>query len=159
MSKSAMNLVYRRRLWMHRFGIFLSFCAMAVGILFLAWILVTLIIKGAGGLSFSLFTLSTPAPGSEGGGLANAIVGSLLMVGLSTLIGTPIGVMAGIYLGGNRYHLFFASIADFQDTEPAQREVAIQQAQKRYVALLEAKCVETPWNWFNFYDFWASETP
>lgn len=98
MSKSAMNPVYRRRLWMHRFGIFLSFCAMAVGILFLAWILVTLIIKGASGLSFSLFTLSTPAPGSEGGGLANAIVGSLLMVGLSTLIGTPIGVMAGIYL-------------------------------------------------------------
>ena len=98
MSKSAMNPVYRRRLWMHRFGIFLSFCAMAVGILFLAWILVTLIIKGASGLSFSLFTLSTPAPGSEGGGLANAIVGSLLMVGLSTLLGTPIGVMAGIYL-------------------------------------------------------------
>ena len=98
MSKSTMNPVYRRRLWMHRFGIVLSFCAMAVGILFLAWILVTLIIKGASGLSFSLFTLSTPAPGSEGGGLANAIVGSLLMVGLSTLIGTPIGVMAGIYL-------------------------------------------------------------
>ena len=98
MSKSTMNPVYRRRLWMHRFGIVLSFCAMAVGILFLAWILVTLVIKGASGLSFSLFTLSTPAPGSEGGGLANAIVGSLLMVGLSTLIGTPIGVMAGIYL-------------------------------------------------------------
>ncbi len=98
MSKSAMNPVYRRRLWMHRFGIFLSFCAMAVGVLFLAWILVTLIIKGAAAISFSLFTLSTPAPGSEGGGLANAIVGSLLMVGLSTLIGTPIGVMAGIYL-------------------------------------------------------------
>ena len=78
---------------------------------------------------------------------------------LAALLRAPVVFMAGIYLGGNRYHLFFASIADFQDTEPAQREVAIQQAQKRYVALLEAKCVETPWNWFNFYDFWASETP
>jgi len=78
---------------------------------------------------------------------------------LAALLRAPVVFMAGIYLGANRYHLFFASIADFQDTAPAQREAAIQQAQQRYVALLEAKCIETPWNWFNFYDFWASEIP
>ena len=65
--------------------------------------------------------------------------------------------MAGIYLGGNRYHLFFEHIADFQDIDAAQRTDAIGKAQQRYVDLLKTKCVETPWNWFNFYDFWANE--
>jgi phosphate transport system permease protein len=64
----------------------------------LAWILVTLIIKGFGALSINMFTQTTPAPGSEGGGLMNAIVGSLMIVGLSTAISTPIGILAGIYL-------------------------------------------------------------
>jgi phosphate transport system permease protein len=45
-----------------------------------------------------MFTQSTPAPGTEGGGLANAIVGSLLMVGFATLVSTPIGILAGVYL-------------------------------------------------------------
>jgi phosphate transport system permease protein len=54
--------------------------------------------QGFGALSINLFTQTTPAPGSEGGGLANAIVGSLMIVGLSTLISTPIGILAGIYL-------------------------------------------------------------
>ncbi|MGV3743099.1 MAG: phosphate ABC transporter permease PstA [Burkholderiaceae bacterium] len=94
----AMNPVYRRRLMKHRVGIALSFAAMIVGIGFLAWILFTLLIKGAGALSIAMFTETTPAPGSEGGGLMNAIVGSLLMVGASTLISTPIGILAGMYL-------------------------------------------------------------
>ena len=93
-----MNPVYRRRLWMHRVGIVLSIFAMAVGLFFLAWILFTLLSKGFGALSLSMFTENTPAPGSEGGGLINAIVGSLLMVGFATLISTPIGILAGIYL-------------------------------------------------------------
>ena len=93
-----MNPVYRRRLWMHRVGILLSFFAMAVGIFFLMWILFTLVVKGFGALSFALFTETTPAPGSEGGGLMNAIVGSLMIVGASVLISTPIGILAGIYL-------------------------------------------------------------
>ncbi|MDQ9170896.1 phosphate ABC transporter permease PstA [Oxalobacteraceae bacterium R-40] len=93
-----MNPVYRRRLLKHRVGISLSFVAMTVGLGFLAWILFTLLIKGAGALSLAVFTETTPAPGSDGGGLMNAIVGSLLMVGASTLISTPIGILAGIYL-------------------------------------------------------------
>ena len=79
-----MNPVYRKRLRMHRVGIALSVLAMSVGLLALCWILSTLLIKGFGALSFAMFTQSTPAPGSEGGGLANAIVGSAMIVGLST---------------------------------------------------------------------------
>jgi phosphate transport system permease protein len=57
-----------------------------------------LLIKGFSAIDFSIFTQSTPAPGSEDGGLANAIVGSLLLVGTCTLVSTPIGVLAGLYL-------------------------------------------------------------
>jgi phosphate transport system permease protein len=53
---------------------------------------------GIGGMSWTLFTASTPAPNTPGGGLANAIVGSLIMVGLATLVGTPLGVLAGVFL-------------------------------------------------------------
>jgi phosphate transport system permease protein len=93
-----MNPVYRRRLWVHRFGIALSVFAMAIGLFFLGWILATLLLKGFGALSIAMFTQNTPAPGSAGGGLLNAIVGSLLMVGFAGLISTPIGILAGIYL-------------------------------------------------------------
>jgi predicted LPLAT superfamily acyltransferase len=78
---------------------------------------------------------------------------------LAALLRAPVVFMAGVYLGGNRYHLFFAPIADFQHTAPVDREIATQDAQRRYVALLEAQCREAPWNWFNFYDFWHRETP
>ncbi|WP_332855357.1 phosphate ABC transporter permease PstA [Duganella sp. S19_KUP01_CR8] len=94
----AINPVYRKRLLTHRIGIALSVAAMSIGLLVLAWILVTLVVKGFGALSVHLFTQTTPAPGSEGGGLANAIVGSLMIVGLATAISTPIGILAGIYL-------------------------------------------------------------
>lgn len=92
------NPVYRRRLLAHRAGIVLSVGAMVIGLAFLAWILWTLLANGLGALSTSMFSGDTPAPGGEGGGLRNAIVGSLLMVGLSTLVSTPIGILAGIYL-------------------------------------------------------------
>jgi phosphate transport system permease protein len=95
---NTMNPVYRKRLLKHRIGIFLSILAMSIGLVALLWILATLVTKGMGGLSLAIFTESTPAPGSEGGGLANAIVGSLMIVGLSTLASTPIGILAGIYL-------------------------------------------------------------
>ena len=93
-----MNSVYRRRLLMHKVGITLSFMAMAVGLLVLIWILATLLIKGMGALSLDLVTQTTPAPGNDGGGLLNAMVGSLMMVGTATLVSTPIGILAGIYL-------------------------------------------------------------
>jgi phosphate transport system permease protein len=71
---------------------------MAIGIVFLSWILGVLLLKGLGAINIAMFTESTPAPGNDGGGLINAIVGSLLMVGLGTAVSTPIGILAGIYL-------------------------------------------------------------
>jgi phosphate transport system permease protein len=108
-----MNPVYRKRLWMHRIGIALSFLAMAIGIAFLMWILFTLFIKGAGALSLAMFTETTPAPGSEGGGLLNAIVGSLMMVGAATLISTPVGILAGVYLAEYGEESRFAQVTRF----------------------------------------------
>ncbi len=92
------NPIYRRRLFWHRIGIFLSVMAMAIGLASLLWILTVLVINGFGAVDLDMFTHTTPAPGSEGGGLMNAIVGSLLMVGVATLISTPIGIFAGVYL-------------------------------------------------------------
>ena len=91
MIHAANNPVYRRRLLRHRIGIALSVLAMGIGLAVLLWILATLLIKGVGGLSLAMFTHDTLAPGSAGGGLRNAIVGTLMMVGLSTLVSTPIG--------------------------------------------------------------------
>ncbi|MFL6672973.1 MAG: phosphate ABC transporter permease PstA [Massilia sp.] len=99
MSGNPSNPVYRRRLLGHRIGIALSVLAMAIGLAFLLWILATLLIKGFGAVSPAMFTHDTPAPGSDGGGgLRNAIAGTLLMVGLSTLVSTPVGILAGMYL-------------------------------------------------------------
>jgi phosphate transport system permease protein len=109
----AINRVYRKRLLAHRVGIFLSVAAMSVGLVFLLWILSTLAIKGFGALSVSLFTQTTPAPGSEGGGLMNAIVGSVMIVGLSTAISTPIGILAGIYLAEYGEENRFAQVTRF----------------------------------------------
>ena len=76
----------------------LSLAAMAFGLFWLAWILFETIRLGIGGITLSVFTQMTPPPQAETGGLANAIFGSLVMVGLATAVGTPIGVMCGIYL-------------------------------------------------------------
>jgi len=108
-----MNPVYRKRLWVHRIGIALSISAMAVGLFFLAWILFTLLIKGFGAISFAMFTETTPAPGNEGGGLMNAIIGSLLMVGFATLISTPVGILAGIYLAEYGEESWLAQLTRF----------------------------------------------
>ncbi len=90
--------LYKQRLWKNRIGIALSMVAMALGLFVLLWILAVLFKNGIRAIDWNMFTQSTPAPGSEGGGLANAIVGSLMMVGLATLVSTPIGILAGIYL-------------------------------------------------------------
>jgi phosphate transport system permease protein len=92
------NPIYRRRLIQHRIGIMLSISAMALGISALLWILAVLIINGFGAIDIDIFTHTTPAPGSDGGGLLNPIIGSLMMVGFATLISTPIGIFAGMYL-------------------------------------------------------------
>ncbi|HXN15773.1 MAG TPA: phosphate ABC transporter permease PstA [Usitatibacter sp.] len=74
-----------------------SSLALAFGLFWLVWIVIVLLYEGAAALRPSLFILMTPPPGADGG-LANAIVGSILMAGAGTLIGTPIGILAGTYL-------------------------------------------------------------
>ncbi|MDB5902779.1 MAG: phosphate transporter permease PtsA, partial [Betaproteobacteria bacterium] len=91
-----MNLRSRRKL-VNRVALALSLVAMAFGLFWLLWILFEVVRLGAGGLTLDLFTKMTPPPGSEGG-LLNAIAGSLIMVGAASLIATPIGMLAGIYL-------------------------------------------------------------
>jgi len=91
------SALYRKRVRTNRVALMLSMMAMILGMSFLAWILVVLLYKGFGALSLSLFTQPTPAPGSDGG-LFNAILGSVMMVGMSTFVATPIGILAGIYL-------------------------------------------------------------
>ncbi|MGV0998120.1 MAG: phosphate ABC transporter permease PstA [Fluviibacter sp.] len=93
-----MDSRYQRRKFVNGLSTALSGIAVTIGVMGLVWILATLFIKGVPAMDWAFFTESTPAPGSEGGGMANAIVGSLLIVGLTTLVSTPIGILAGIYL-------------------------------------------------------------
>ncbi|GAB3355199.1 MULTISPECIES: phosphate ABC transporter permease PstA [Giesbergeria] len=88
---------YNRRKRVNQIALTLSLGAMAFGVFWLIWILWETIRLGVGGLSVALFTEMTPPP-NEAGGISNAIYGSFVMVALSTLVGTPIGIMAGIYL-------------------------------------------------------------
>ncbi|WP_423678809.1 MULTISPECIES: phosphate ABC transporter permease PstA [unclassified Undibacterium] len=112
-AQAAQNPVYRRRLLVHRLGITLSSIAMVFGVFFLMWILFTLLIKGFSAINLPMFIESTPAPGSDGGGLMNAIVGSFLMVGSATLISTPIGILAGIYLAEYGDKSWFGGLTRF----------------------------------------------
>lgn len=90
--------LYNRRRRANAQGLILSMAAMALGLAVLLWILFVLLSNGLAAVDWNMFTKDTPAPGSEGGGLRNAIVGSLMMVGLSVLVSTPVGILAGIYL-------------------------------------------------------------
>jgi phosphate transport system permease protein len=105
--------LYAKRKRNNWIGLALSMGAMALGMVFLLWILSILFIKGFSAIDLNMFTQSTPAPGSDGGGLANAIVGSLLIVSSCTLISTPIGVMAGIYLSEYGAKSKIASVTRF----------------------------------------------
>jgi phosphate transport system permease protein len=97
LSKTGSPVFARRRI-VNRVALTLSLAAMAFGLFWLIWILVTTVSLGFAGLTAHTFTAMTPSPNTDGGGLANAIVGSLMMVVLATMVGTPIGVLAGIYL-------------------------------------------------------------
>ena len=89
---------HARRKRVNAVALALSLAAMAFGIFWLLWILFETVLLGIGGLNLATFTEMTPPPQAEIGGLANAIFGSAAMVSLATLIGTPIGILAGIYL-------------------------------------------------------------
>ena len=90
--------MHLKRKRMNVVALALSLAAMSFGLFWLAWILFETIRLGVGGIALSVFTEMTPPPQAETGGLANAIFGSLVMVGLATALGTPIGIMCGIYL-------------------------------------------------------------
>ena len=89
--------LHRRRRHVNTVMLTISGFALAFGLCALGWILVTLIGEGIGAIRWSLFTQNTPPPGADGG-IANAIFGSLLMAGVGTAIGTPVGILAGTYL-------------------------------------------------------------
>ncbi len=111
-----MNLnqsIYRRRKLTSLVGLALSLTAMAIGLFVLTWIMVILFVNGFAALDISLFTQSTPAPGSEGGGLANAIVGSLMIIGAAVFFSAPIGVFAGVYLAEYGEHSKTAELTRF----------------------------------------------
>ncbi|ADD75201.1 phosphate transport system permease protein [Pantoea sp. PA1] len=82
----------------NKIALTMSLLTMAFGLFWLVWILFTTVSRGIDGLSWSLFTESTPPPNTAGGGLANALAGSGLLIFWSTFFGTPLGIMAGVYL-------------------------------------------------------------
>lgn len=92
------NRVYRARQRKNVLMLAISALALAFGLFWLAWIIFTLLYEGGAALvRVALYTQMTPPPGADGG-LANAIAGSLVMVGVGTLLGTPVGILAGTYL-------------------------------------------------------------
>ena len=106
-----MNLLLTRKL-ANRIALSLAMLAVSFGLFWLFWILWTIVDLGFASLSLKLFTQMTPAPGSEGG-LLNAIVGSLLLVSLGTLLGTPIGILAGVYLAEYGQHTWLGHATSF----------------------------------------------
>ena len=109
---NALNLGRIRKL-KNGLALTIAMIAMLFGLFWLIWILATTVELGVASFSWRLFTEMTPPPGSEGGGLANAIAGSMIMISLATLIGTPIGVFAGIYLAEYGKHTWLGHTTRF----------------------------------------------
>jgi len=108
-----MELRQKRKL-INNLALSLSLAAMAFGLFWLAWILFTTIELGIAGVSLDLFTRMTPPPGaSEPGGLLNAIAGSVIMVALATAVGTPVGILAGVYLAEYGRHTWLGHATRF----------------------------------------------
>jgi predicted LPLAT superfamily acyltransferase len=76
---------------------------------------------------------------------------------LAAMLRRPVIFMTGLYHGANRYELRFAPLADFRHADAANRDALIDAALRRYVETLEALCREAPYNWFNFFAFWAAD--
>jgi len=104
---------YRRRKAVNAFHLTAAVLTTLLGLFFLAWLLWTLFARGFAHLDLALLGQDMPGPGSAGGGLRNAIFGSVMMTGLAVLIGAPIGVLAGIYLSEFGRHTVFASVVRF----------------------------------------------
>ena len=97
LAESRRKMQAKRRL-KNRIALTLSMATMAFGLFWLIWILMSTITRGIDGMSLALFTEMTPPPNTAGGGLANALAGSGLLILWATVFGTPLGIMAGIYL-------------------------------------------------------------
>jgi len=97
----------------NRIALTLSLLTMAFGLFWLVWILFATVTRGIDGMSLSLFTENTPPPNTAGGGLANALAGSGLLIFWSTAFGTPLGIMAGIYLAEYGRKSWLAEIVRF----------------------------------------------
>ena len=110
--QAARAAMFAKRNRVNNVATFLALSAMAFGLFWLFWILWETVRLGVGGLTYATLTQMTPGPNEEGG-LANAIYGSFVMVMLSTFVGTPIGVMAGIYLAEFEPKGWLASITRF----------------------------------------------
>jgi len=110
---AARRRLHARRKLVNVFALTLALAAMSFGIFWLVWILIETVRLGVGGLALSLFTEMTPPPQAETGGLANAIFGSLVMVTLATLLGTPIGILAGIFLAEYGQKSWLGSVTRF----------------------------------------------
>lgn len=105
--------MHARRKRKNAVALTLSLAAMAFGVFWLVWILFETVYQGIGGLTLATLTEMTPPPQGEGGGLANAIFGSFVMVGLATLVGTPIGILAGVYLAEYGQKSWLGSVVRF----------------------------------------------
>lgn len=76
---------------------------------------------------------------------------------MAAMLQRPVFLMAGLYLGGNRYELHFERLADFSCVERGQRDAAISEAMTAYAQRLSELCRRAPYNWFNFFDFWQKK--
>ncbi|MEN5017503.1 phosphate ABC transporter permease PstA [Erwinia sp. Eh17-17] len=97
----------------NRIALTLSLLTMAFGLFWLVWILFSTVTRGIDGMTLSLFTENTPPPNTAGGGLANALAGSGLLILWSTVVGTPLGIMAGIYLAEYGRKSWLAEVTRF----------------------------------------------
>ena len=112
MMRDARLAKFMRRKRVNQIALILSLAAMSFGLFWLFWILWETVRLGLGGISVATLTQMTPAPNEEGG-LANAMYGSFLMVLLATCVGTPVGIMAGIYLAEYNPKGWLASVTRF----------------------------------------------
>jgi phosphate transport system permease protein len=108
-----MNPIYVRRRRRDLINRVLCFAAAAFGLGWLVLILLTLLVNGLPGVSLQVFTEMTPPPNSQGGGLLNAIVGSLIMTSLGVGIGAPLGMLAGTYFAEYGRHEHLTSVIRF----------------------------------------------
>nr|VUD28069.1 phosphate transporter permease [Salmonella sp. NCTC 7297] len=112
LAESRRKMQARRRM-KNRIALTLSMATMAFGLFWLVWILMSTITRGIDGMSLALFTEMTPPPNTAGGGLANALAGSGLLILWATVLGTPLGIMAGIYLAEYGRKSWLAEIIRF----------------------------------------------